>query len=661
MERSLSLSREEQEELARSNKKVKNVSHAGYQEGLESTPSTPSQGYSPWNQAASFKDKLVGEIPGAFTQAFSFEDLMDDDLESDDEVEGLREGLLAVRFSKDLKQRMRTPWAKALIVKVYGRSVGFNFLHNRLLSLWKPAGRLDCVGLGNGFFLTRFYLKEDFETVLKRGPWFVGEHFLSIRPWMPNFRPTTANVSSIAVWIRLNELPIEYYNAEALLQIGKTIGNVLRVDTHTASETRGRFARLCVQVDVNKPLATAILIGKFEQPICYEGIHKLCFVCGRMGHKQEYCPQVIRQDLPLKKAETVAEEERDVDPCNERVADMDKFVQGPTESMLANEQREGTDVRYGPWVVVTRKKIGTKNQRSGGTSMVQSSGQLQQPQRRSEPVSKTSFAPRQLESRSDTVKEAKRKLNGPAVDSVIQRIVNEPNRRAQGSFESSKNFKELVHSKSQFGVDLSKPNPSHKASVKGKKVLARLKASQTKSESAVACPLLQQRREVECSVTASASCSNHGGQRRECSNQFQFTTGQQPEVGQPLRGRGSGDSGDGKTDRCNEMDQRRAQESMEVECAAEGGESKDGRGRFFGPSVVYGGEPMEALEEQTHCAGSSRTLIDGYAQSTSGFTGDGGGTSSAQDDLVTGRGTDVRYAEAERMEFEGEGEATAIG
>ena len=112
MERSLSLSREEQEESARSNKKVKKVSHAGFQDGQESTPSTPSQGFSPWNHATSFKEKLVGEIPGAFTQAFSFGDLMEDDVESDDEVEALRDGLLAVKFSKDLKQRIRTPWAK---------------------------------------------------------------------------------------------------------------------------------------------------------------------------------------------------------------------------------------------------------------------------------------------------------------------------------------------------------------------------------------------------------------------------------------------------------------------------------------------------------------------------------------------------------------------
>ena len=68
----------------------------------------------------SFKDKLVGEILGAFTQAFNFGNLMEDDADSDEEVEGLKEGLVAVKFSKELKQRIRSPWYKALIVKVYG-------------------------------------------------------------------------------------------------------------------------------------------------------------------------------------------------------------------------------------------------------------------------------------------------------------------------------------------------------------------------------------------------------------------------------------------------------------------------------------------------------------------------------------------------------------
>ena len=178
-------------------------------------------------------------------------------------------------------------------MKVYVRSAGFNFIHNKLLAIWKLIGRLDCVGLGHGFFLTRLSLKEDYENILRKGPWFIGEHFLSIRLWEPNFHLMTANVSLVAVWIRLNELPIEYYNGKALHQIGKSIGNVLRVDTHTTTETKGKFARLCVQIDINKPLVTTILIGKFEQPVCFKGIQKLCFRCGRVGHYKDRCLHII--------------------------------------------------------------------------------------------------------------------------------------------------------------------------------------------------------------------------------------------------------------------------------------------------------------------------------------------------------------------------------
>lgn len=244
-ENPLPLSLEEQEELERSKKKVKDVRYTGFREGQTSGLSSPRQGQGPWGRTGTFKDKLIGEIPGAFTQAFSFVDFMDDEEDSDEEVEAFREGLVAVNFSKDFKQHIRNPWFKAFIVKVYGRSVGFNFLHNRLLSMWKLAGRLDCVNLSHGFFLICLSLKEDYENILKRGPWFIGKHFLSIRSWELNFRLASANVNSVAVWIRLNDLLIEYYNLKALLQIGKSIGNVLRVDTHTASEAWGRFARLC--------------------------------------------------------------------------------------------------------------------------------------------------------------------------------------------------------------------------------------------------------------------------------------------------------------------------------------------------------------------------------------------------------------------------------
>ena len=76
----------------------------------------------------SFRDKLVREIPGAFAKAFDIMDSMDDDAESDDEVADLWEGLTVVKLSRETKLRIRGPWSQTLIIKLYRRSVGFNFL-----------------------------------------------------------------------------------------------------------------------------------------------------------------------------------------------------------------------------------------------------------------------------------------------------------------------------------------------------------------------------------------------------------------------------------------------------------------------------------------------------------------------------------------------------
>ena len=106
---------------------------------------------------------------------------MDIEIESNDEFTELPEGEVAVKLSRERKRKMRAPWANALIVKVFGKTVGFHFLHSKLLGMWKPIGKLDCVGLGNDFFLVKFSTKENHSKVLRGGPWFVGGHYLSIR------------------------------------------------------------------------------------------------------------------------------------------------------------------------------------------------------------------------------------------------------------------------------------------------------------------------------------------------------------------------------------------------------------------------------------------------------------------------------------------------
>lgn len=60
-------------------------------------------------------------------------------------------------------------------------------------------------------------------------------------------------------------------------------------NSFTASETKDGYARLCVQINLDKPLITSIRIGRLMQQVVYEGVSLLCFSYGRLGHKKESC------------------------------------------------------------------------------------------------------------------------------------------------------------------------------------------------------------------------------------------------------------------------------------------------------------------------------------------------------------------------------------
>ena len=113
-----------------------------------------------------YKDSLIGNYLGAYAQAYSFDKTEQNEEESDSEFEDLFEGMVDVKLSKETKACIRGPWAKALIVKVYSKTVEYNYLTFKINTLWKPATRMDYVDLGKDFFLIKFSDDPDYDKVL---------------------------------------------------------------------------------------------------------------------------------------------------------------------------------------------------------------------------------------------------------------------------------------------------------------------------------------------------------------------------------------------------------------------------------------------------------------------------------------------------------------
>ncbi|GMP60749.1 hypothetical protein CsSME_00023486 [Camellia sinensis var. sinensis] len=220
----------------------------------------------------------------------------DDELMSDGEMEDLPEAdsnlntsIPRVLLPQSLLKKIRRPWKDCLIVKLMGMSIGYKALLNRVKRLWEIQGDLEAVDLGLGFFLLKFEVKSDFTKVFTGGPWVILDHCLTVRKWKADFKPSVAEDISTAVWVRFPQLPIEYYNEKVLFHIAKLIGKPIKVDLNTATTTRGRYARVCVEINLGNPLTSQFAIGKYVYNIEYEHLHLFCFSCGRVGHRQEHC------------------------------------------------------------------------------------------------------------------------------------------------------------------------------------------------------------------------------------------------------------------------------------------------------------------------------------------------------------------------------------
>lgn len=99
-----------------------------------------------------------------------------------------------------------------------------------------------------------------------------------------------AKCKQTAIWAQLSKLPPEFYDAEILRKIGNKLGIILKVDAHTNDALRGQYARICVQVCTDNALKTRVYIGHHTQLVIYEGLNMICFVCGKVGHKNVACP-----------------------------------------------------------------------------------------------------------------------------------------------------------------------------------------------------------------------------------------------------------------------------------------------------------------------------------------------------------------------------------
>lgn len=82
------------------------------------------------------------------------------------------------------KNRLYSPWNFSVIIKVFGRKMGHQTLRTKLIQLWKPMEDLPLINMVKA---------------LHARPWFLFNHFLSVRKWEPKFIASNTQLTYSAI------------------------------------------------------------------------------------------------------------------------------------------------------------------------------------------------------------------------------------------------------------------------------------------------------------------------------------------------------------------------------------------------------------------------------------------------------------------------------
>lgn len=213
----------------------------------------------PEQPQSSFRDKLLNGGFSSLESLVSYEEICAVNPTPtfswmEDPISGVRVKVPEVYIPKELHTKLCAPWKNAIIIKLLGKSINFFTLQSRLHREWKTEKDFDIIDVGLGYYVVRFYNSNDCQKILTGGPYKIFDHYLTIQPWEPNFQPAKAKIPKTAIWIHLESAPMEQFTGPILRYLASTLGKPIKVDYTTMLATRGKFARVCVEMDLSQTL-----------------------------------------------------------------------------------------------------------------------------------------------------------------------------------------------------------------------------------------------------------------------------------------------------------------------------------------------------------------------------------------------------------------------
>lgn len=234
-----------------------------------------------------------------------------------------------------------------------------------LLKKWENLGEIQISDLPNGFILIRCPTQSVLQRLLSEGPWTINGIVLQLSPWCLYFEPIFTKLTTAVIWIQLHNLPIEFWSGDTLETITGHLGKLLKVDDLSLSLTRTKYARLCIEVDLSKPLCKGFWIGddlhRVFVVVLYERLPTFCYTCGVIGHGSNSCSRALATGkanvCQPPRPQRGKEVRQELSPMDAGTGANDSVSSPPSSEIgdpLVHSNTE-VDSEYGPWLIVSRR------------------------------------------------------------------------------------------------------------------------------------------------------------------------------------------------------------------------------------------------------------------------------------------------------------------
>ncbi|KAI8555709.1 hypothetical protein RHMOL_Rhmol05G0195800 [Rhododendron molle] len=248
-------------------------------------------------------------------------------------------------------------WKNAIVGCFVDKRLSYFQVRSWAQRVWKIDVE-DVVTLDHGFFLFNFRDAAALDYILENGPYFCGGKHIVIKKWHPGMHLTKGAFSSVPIWVKLYNVPLESWTEDGLSYIASYIGNPPYLDAFTQDHSRLTFARVCIEVDAAKEIPKSFVVNlgygePYEIRVEVPWKPQACHICKIFGHTTNACgvkPQAPPSQV-WKAKETVGQE---VPVVKEQITKESVGQVVPVVQERAAKERVDGDKNE--WVEVKRKK-----------------------------------------------------------------------------------------------------------------------------------------------------------------------------------------------------------------------------------------------------------------------------------------------------------------